>query len=571
MKVNEPALLELFYSLQDMGFSLGMESYYALLESLDAGFGTRDRDALAQLCCTLWVKSEAEKQIFRKKFDQLIVKKYYDRLSNTTPKASNKLTISSEVKDSPPRKSTRKKPQLIKYTLYAASLILAIGLGIRFIGKPSSSPEASGSLVFQKSLWRSGFSFKEDQKTGSIPVERIGGDKGRLIGLIKVVDDSGYLSATVDEDFKLLTTKVYFDNRDTSTKYFKISIIDDDDIYEQNETIELQLFTIENGKLKQADTTTIVIEENITWDELLQELNEYLNILRLLTLGVLGIFVFLMYWKIRNSDTEPEGDRPSSVLPVSKLSTEVVTDMFEQIQVARAFKQPSDRTNGNYLIDTNSSPVTYRQIQQSLRYLRSFVREGVPVDLDLEQTIVQIGQNGFLLDPVLQPRPVNKTEFLLLIDRDGSMVPFHHISQALINAASRGGRFSQVRVYYFHNCPGDYLYKDPYRLEPEFIDDCLAEFVNRRIACLIFSDAGAARGQFSSKRRRETKFFLRELRQSINRVAWLNPVPRYRWKDTTAEDIAEFVPMYEFSPKEVYLAVETLRGKGQKTAPSTNI
>jgi uncharacterized protein with von Willebrand factor type A (vWA) domain len=211
----------------------------------------------------------------------------------------------------------------------------------------------------------------------------------------------------------------------------------------------------------------------------------------------------------------------------------------------------------------NDLPVTLRQMKQGWRYLRQFSREGAPTELDLEATIQQVSQQGILLNPVLVPRRTNRIELLLLIDRDGSMVPFHHLAQELVDTALRGGRFSRVRVYYFHNCPDEYLYRDPYHLEAETVDDCLLNLPQANTVCLIFSDAGAARGGLNSRRRRLTKFFLKELGQHVRNTAWLNPVPRQRWETTTAQEIAELVPMFEVNRQEFYRAIDVLRGRYQ--------
>ena len=150
------------------------------------------------------------------------------------------------------------------------------------------------------------------------------------------------------------------------------------------------------------------------------------------------------------------------------------------------------------------------------------------------------------------------------------MVPFEHLAQAIIQTASQGGRFNQVRVHYFHNCPGDYLYRDPYHLEADLIEDCLSQLPKTKVVCLIFSDAGAARGGFNSKRRRLTKSFLKQLKQHVRHVAWLNPVPRTRWEDTTAGAIARFVPMFEVNRQELYQAIDTMRGRHQPLGNSLN-
>jgi len=72
MNPGELPLLELFNRLREHGLQLGVEEYMAVLRALRAGFGVRDRRALEQLCCTVWVKSEEEARLFRRLFEQML-------------------------------------------------------------------------------------------------------------------------------------------------------------------------------------------------------------------------------------------------------------------------------------------------------------------------------------------------------------------------------------------------------------------------------------------------------------------------------------------------------------------
>ncbi|MBD2775078.1 VWA domain-containing protein [Iningainema sp. BLCCT55] len=274
-------------------------------------------------------------------------------------------------------------------------------------------------------------------------------------------------------------------------------------------------------------------------------------------------------WKIRQTASPRDEEIiPETNINLSKtvLSPEVIRTMADEIEVAKAIRLLDNQSEFPLIV--NDLPVTHRQIKQGWRYLRRFSREGTPIELDLEATIQKVAQQGILLNPVLVPRRTNRIELLLLIDQDGSMVPFHHLSQELADTASRGGRFSRVRVYYFHNCPDEYLYRDRYHLNAVSIDDCLSNLPPSKTVCLIFSDAGAARGGFSSRRRRLTKFFLKELGQYVRYTAWLNPVPRQRWENTTAHDIAALVPMFEVNRQEFYKAINVLRGRHQPLGDS---
>jgi hypothetical protein len=205
-------------------------------------------------------------------------------------------------------------------------------------------------------------------------------------------------------------------------------------------------------------------------------------------------------------------------------------------------------------------PVTSRQMKQSWRYLRRFIREGPPIELDVEATVQQISCQGMLLHPVFQPRRMNRNELLLLVDQDGSMVPFHSLSKRLVNTAIQGGRLNNASIYYFHNCPHEYLYQDPYHQVAEPISQVLNKLRTEYAGILIFSDAGAAGGAFNRERLDLTVEFLDQLRQQFRYIAWLNPLPRERWTGTAGE-IAKIVPMFEFSRQELNQAIDVLRGK----------
>ena len=78
---------------------------------------------------------------------------------------------------------------------------------------------------------------------------------------------------------------------------------------------------------------------------------------------------------------------------------------------------------------------------------------------------------------------------------------------------------------------------------------------------LIFSDAGAARGGYSEERYELTKKFLAQIKQRVRYIAWLNPMPRKRWANTTAADITRLVPMFEVSRRGLQDAIGVLRGR----------
>ena len=72
MKPDELPLLELFTRLRQAGLPLGMTEYQLVMKGLQSGFGIPDRQALARLCSTLWVKSKEDQLLFNYHFEQVM-------------------------------------------------------------------------------------------------------------------------------------------------------------------------------------------------------------------------------------------------------------------------------------------------------------------------------------------------------------------------------------------------------------------------------------------------------------------------------------------------------------------
>jgi uncharacterized protein with von Willebrand factor type A (vWA) domain len=259
-------------------------------------------------------------------------------------------------------------------------------------------------------------------------------------------------------------------------------------------------------------------------------------------------------------ETPPLAPRPTALSKPSAL----VLEMDEPAQVVQAIRRGArddlEMRRPRFILVTEYFPVTRRQMKQSWRYLRRPVREGPPEELDVVATVEKIGREAILLEPVLVPRRSNRAELVLLIDQDGSMVPFHFLSRQLIETARRGGRLRQAGVYYFHDYPDNYLYRDPARLKAQPIPEALAT-IGKRAVVLIVSDAGAARCNFDEDRVDRTRVFVQLLKGSIRRYAWLNPMPNTRWPNTSAGEIARFVPMFEMSRRGLDAAISALRGR----------
>ena len=284
------------------------------------------------------------------------------------------------------------------------------------------------------------------------------------------------------------------------------------------------------------------------------------------------VFTYLFEYMLK-LDSQPivpesheEVSRPesSSSSSIPKHQPRPKFEAEEPVQIAKAVRQSghheTELKRSHYALLTEYFPVTQRQMKQSWRYLRRPVREGPLEEVDVEATIEKIGREGVLLEPVLVPRRVNRARLMLLIDQDGSMVPFHSLSRQLVETLQRGGRLEQTDVYYFHDYPKDYVYHEPARLNAKPLDDML-EHIDERTGVLIVSDAGAARGNLENGRIKQTEAFILQLKQAVRSLAWLNPMPNNRWQHTSAGQIARFALMFEMSRQGLDAAINVLRGR----------
>ncbi|GAA3254762.1 VWA domain-containing protein [Dactylosporangium siamense] len=242
------------------------------------------------------------------------------------------------------------------------------------------------------------------------------------------------------------------------------------------------------------------------------------------------------------------------------------------------------------LVMTPQYPLTEREIVQVWRGLRRPTRHGPPVELDVDETLRRSARLGLPVPPVLVPARRNTTRLLLLVDRQGSMAPFHRYVEHVEQAVRRAGRLSALTVVYFHNTAGaadpgllhavpdpfdpaidavlpalaplrdGTLYRDPALTSPVPLREVL-DAVTATTGAAVISDAGAARGTLSPARLLDTAALGKALRAAAGAVAWLNPVPAAGWRRSTAEQVARHLPMFPLTRAGMYQAVDVLRGR----------
>lgn len=266
------------------------------------------------------------------------------------------------------------------------------------------------------------------------------------------------------------------------------------------------------------------------------------------------------------SHSSPPLSPPPTTLPkIETIEEDISLDILESTpdiaaQPVRAPFTPAEVENPT---DLNAYwPVSRRSMSYTWRYLRRPVAAGPATILDVQATVTAVARQGFYLSPVLQRSDRNQAHLVLLIDQNGSMMPFHRFTRDLVETASGNGSLTadQVAVYYFHNIPADFLYRDVFLTQPVDLSTVLSN-IDGDTSVLVVSDGGAARGYRRLERIRATTGFLLKLWRATNLIAWLNPMPRDRWEGSSADIMANIIPMFQMDDDGLSNAIDVVRGQ----------
>lgn len=177
-----------------------------------------------------------------------------------------------------------------------------------------------------------------------------------------------------------------------------------------------------------------------------------------------------------------------------------------------------------------------RNFKVALRRLRRFAREGAQSELDLEDTIASTARNGGLLDIRMVPERHNAVKVLMLLDVGGSMDD--HIAQVEELFSAARSEFRNLEVYYFHNCPYEFLWRNNARRHTERFDtwDILRRY-NEDWRLIIVGDATMSPyevlqpgGSVEHYNKETGAVWLQRLLHTWPKAVWLNPEPQGYWQ-----------------------------------------
>jgi uncharacterized protein len=238
-------------------------------------------------------------------------------------------------------------------------------------------------------------------------------------------------------------------------------------------------------------------------------------------------------------------------------------------------------------------PLSDREIAQKWRRLRQRVDVGTATELDIPGTIDRWTRSGVLTNLVLHPRQRHVARLLILVDRQGSMAPFHGFCEHVCRSISKSSQLGETATYYFHNllakgadedvlyplagelcptldpilgeiqpCSKGHIHTDPRLRKPTELKEVLERHARDSLVVII-SDAGAARSGYRVSRLLETIAFMKALQTYTSRYVWLNPLaePYWRGVNNTAGQIARHIPMFSLDREGMERSVNVLRGQ----------
>lgn len=222
----------------------------------------------------------------------------------------------------------------------------------------------------------------------------------------------------------------------------------------------------------------------------------------------------------------------------------------------------------------NDNVLDVRQFQMAFRKLRQFSsrEDGPKTELNIDETIDKTCSNAGHLKLVFDRPRKNTVKLLLLMDSDGSMIPYSRLCSALFQSVSLSNHFKDLKVYYFHNCIYDKLYTDPECRRGCWVDtETIMRTLNKDYKVIIIGDAmmspeelfevgGNIYGHYSCSV--SGLEWLKRIKKQYEKSIWLNPISKDDWSGSygkeTIIEIENVFKMYKLTIKNLELALKEL-------------
>ncbi len=196
-----------------------------------------------------------------------------------------------------------------------------------------------------------------------------------------------------------------------------------------------------------------------------------------------------------------------------------------------------------------------------MRRLRKFARTGAPDELDLDTTIKETANHGYL-DVHMRPERRNAVKVLVFFDIGGSMDSHIEQVEELFSAAK--AEFKHMEYFYFHNClyegvwkqnrrrftdrtpTWDVLHKYPHDYKVVFVGD----------ASMSPYEVMVPGGSVEHVNEEAGSVWLERITRTYPHAVWLNPVAQKHWDYSESTTIIRRL----FSERMFPITIEGLEG-----------
>jgi uncharacterized protein with von Willebrand factor type A (vWA) domain len=194
-------------------------------------------------------------------------------------------------------------------------------------------------------------------------------------------------------------------------------------------------------------------------------------------------------------------------------------------------------TEHSFIYTDHHFSAKVRYMQQQCRHLRYRAEKRAGKQIDLLRTIQASAQYAGFPSFCYTSDYFYAEHFVVFIDRGIGMSAFDKLADAFADALRSGlgisASSSSFQTFYFDETPGRLFYKDA-RLRISFEWEKLQRQLSADDFVFIISDAGATRRRNDMERYGQLAGWVQSLQQQTRHLLWLNPTPRYRWRNTPA-------------------------------------
>lgn len=248
----------------------------------------------------------------------------------------------------------------------------------------------------------------------------------------------------------------------------------------------------------------------------------------------------------KNNEEAPPKEEVPKKTNTQRVKEEQEVGIVLDLPIDEHQEKISPQNQDAFVLSDDYLPISSREMKQLWRMLRSRTKSGTSAEIDIPETVQAISKEGIIIDPIYQSDRINSTKLIIMVDHHKGMIAFHTLTQNLVQSAIVGGGHKDASIFYFNQYPGPHLFTNATHTKHQALSHVLAQISSPNTVALIVSDAGAASGEYDSERIGKTLQSLKELKNHVSRVVWLNPMPRHRWSGTSAYMISKSVDMFEF-------------------------